>query len=348
MVWFHFREDFCDIYKIMAQYTVKKGDSLSQIGASLGMPWQKLYEANKATIGANPNLIKPGQVLTVPEATPVSVAEEKPAGDITTAPKEAPTGSLSNLRTALRDALNEAGKRRMASQFEQVGGAVGEFTPGTISSVAEMIRKGVETPVESVFKDITTALKDQQDFAQTMIAKYPDAGIMMTDAPETIARKASRAPSFLESIKGQPTLAEKEQEEARRMTGELDKKRGPGGFVDYTKYREQRARSLLGPDEFDRRFAGLYLSEGDRERLRDESASASTRTAADFSKAEQIVQANIDAIKAASISDRSRLATEVVSIIQRRTTLTEAEIKVIMERFGFQKREGVGWMLIGG
>ncbi len=52
-------------------YTVVKGDSLSKIAKSLygnAVKWKAIYEANKATIGGNPDLIKPGQVLTIPEA----------------------------------------------------------------------------------------------------------------------------------------------------------------------------------------------------------------------------------------------------------------------------------------
>lgn len=46
-------------------YTVKKGDTLSGIAKKYGTTWQKLYEKNKSVIGSNPNLIIPGQVLTI-------------------------------------------------------------------------------------------------------------------------------------------------------------------------------------------------------------------------------------------------------------------------------------------
>ncbi len=50
-------------------YTVKSGDSLSKIAKDVydnaGL-YNKIYEANKATIGDNPNMIKPGQRLTIP------------------------------------------------------------------------------------------------------------------------------------------------------------------------------------------------------------------------------------------------------------------------------------------
>jgi LysM repeat protein len=47
-------------------YTVKAGDTLSSIAAKNGLgDWHKLYEANKATIGANPHEIVPGQQLSL-------------------------------------------------------------------------------------------------------------------------------------------------------------------------------------------------------------------------------------------------------------------------------------------
>lgn len=51
-------------------YTVKKGDSLSAIAKEHygdASKWKKIHEANKAQI-PNPDLIHPGQVLTIPDA----------------------------------------------------------------------------------------------------------------------------------------------------------------------------------------------------------------------------------------------------------------------------------------
>lgn len=50
-------------------YVVKPGDSLSKIaGVYYGnfQLWPKIYEANRKVVGANPNLILPGQVLVIP------------------------------------------------------------------------------------------------------------------------------------------------------------------------------------------------------------------------------------------------------------------------------------------
>ena len=46
-------------------YTVQKGDNLTKIAKKYNTTWQKIYEDNKDVIGDNPNLIKPGQVLTI-------------------------------------------------------------------------------------------------------------------------------------------------------------------------------------------------------------------------------------------------------------------------------------------
>src|SRR3990167_10572436 len=101
----------------MATIQVKSGDTLSKIGKQSGIPWQKIYDANKGIIGSNPNLIKPGQVLTIPSSTPAPIAptasQEKPAGDLAgTLPSATPQSPISNLRLALREALNEAGMKR--------------------------------------------------------------------------------------------------------------------------------------------------------------------------------------------------------------------------------------------
>ncbi len=44
-------------------YTVREGDTLSGIAAQHGTTWRKVYAANKAVIGGDPDLIVPGQQL---------------------------------------------------------------------------------------------------------------------------------------------------------------------------------------------------------------------------------------------------------------------------------------------
>lgn len=46
-------------------YTVVSGDTLSGIGEAYNKDWHKIYEANIKVIGGDPNLIFPGQTLTI-------------------------------------------------------------------------------------------------------------------------------------------------------------------------------------------------------------------------------------------------------------------------------------------
>ena len=47
-------------------YTVVRGDTLGRIGARFNVAWRDIYAANVGVIGADPNLIRPGQVLVIP------------------------------------------------------------------------------------------------------------------------------------------------------------------------------------------------------------------------------------------------------------------------------------------
>ncbi len=47
------------------KYIVKKGDTLIKIAKVYGKDWKEIYDKNKAVIGNNPNVIKPGQILYI-------------------------------------------------------------------------------------------------------------------------------------------------------------------------------------------------------------------------------------------------------------------------------------------
>lgn len=50
--------------KMASSYTIKTGDTLSKV---FGKDWRKVYEANRKTIGANPNKIAVGMKLVIPK-----------------------------------------------------------------------------------------------------------------------------------------------------------------------------------------------------------------------------------------------------------------------------------------
>ncbi len=64
------KQEAKEAVETLAVYEVKSGDSLSKIAKELlgdASRWPEIYEANKAVIGDNPNLIKPGQKLNIPK-----------------------------------------------------------------------------------------------------------------------------------------------------------------------------------------------------------------------------------------------------------------------------------------
>jgi LysM repeat protein len=75
-----------------ARYRVVPGDTLAGIAAALAVPggWPALYAANRPRIGPDPDVIRPGTVLTVPRAAASSPAAPRPAGR--PVPPSAPAG----------------------------------------------------------------------------------------------------------------------------------------------------------------------------------------------------------------------------------------------------------------
>ena len=74
----------------MATYIVKSGDTLSKLYKQLGYKtWQDLYNANKAVIGSNYNLIRPGQKLTYGSSTPVATPTVAPVAPTVSAGTQA-------------------------------------------------------------------------------------------------------------------------------------------------------------------------------------------------------------------------------------------------------------------
>ncbi|MFE0651285.1 transglycosylase family protein [Streptomyces sp. NPDC059534] len=67
--------DATDTQDTSGEYTVQPGDSLSDIARSNELPggWTALYDANRRTVGADPDLILPGQSLEL-TADPVTTA----------------------------------------------------------------------------------------------------------------------------------------------------------------------------------------------------------------------------------------------------------------------------------
>lgn len=92
-------------------YTVVRGDTLSQIADERRVSggWQQLYDANRTTIGADPDLITPGQRLTTnasqkqaekPQAAPKTRTEPKQRAEPKAEPKPKPAAEKAEPKKA--------------------------------------------------------------------------------------------------------------------------------------------------------------------------------------------------------------------------------------------------------
>lgn len=97
-------------------YTVQKGDTLWNIAKAStgsGSDWKALYDLNKSVIGSNANLIKPGQVLTLPPnwKEPKNVVKLKPVSSTVVMPKD----SITNTQAPFGGGLTGGGGFRGAT-----------------------------------------------------------------------------------------------------------------------------------------------------------------------------------------------------------------------------------------
>lgn len=171
-------------------YTVKPGDSLSKIAAANGFKsWQEVWKANPGI--SNPNLIKPGQQINLPErgAPPQTQPPAPPAGSLekTLPPMDSglptsaiekslpaqsesmadQTSPLTNLRLALRDissfAYSKNSKGQLDTTFKQlekIGVKPENVRGGTVGNIIDMVSTNVETPIQKGLSTMSTVLQD--------------------------------------------------------------------------------------------------------------------------------------------------------------------------------------------
>lgn len=103
-------------------YTVVKGDCLWNITRAAtgnGARWRELYNINKAVIGSNPNLIYPGQVLTLPSGWSIS------AGSVIKLTNSSNRRKTTASQTQLKNSTTYKGTGRSSG-----GGGTGAFGSG--------------------------------------------------------------------------------------------------------------------------------------------------------------------------------------------------------------------------
>ena len=110
-------------------YTVKSGDTLGGIGSKYGIPWQKIYNANKSIIGSNPNRIYPGQTLTIPGYANGGMVDYTGLAMLHGS-KSKPEFVLNN--DQMRNMLSSLTRPQTTSNLPTGGGAVNNYNFGNI------------------------------------------------------------------------------------------------------------------------------------------------------------------------------------------------------------------------
>ncbi|MGY1604823.1 transglycosylase family protein [Geodermatophilus sp. SYSU D00815] len=130
-------------------YTVVRGDTVAKIAAAHQQQWRDLYQRNVDVIGGNPNLIFPGQVLsvditaqtapastgTVGDSAPAAAAPA-PAPAAAAAPAPAPaavTATITNTAGAIKSQVQAAADNVVSN----VPGAAGITLGGTRGSAVD-------------------------------------------------------------------------------------------------------------------------------------------------------------------------------------------------------------------
>jgi murein DD-endopeptidase MepM/ murein hydrolase activator NlpD len=136
-------------------YVVAPGDSLSAIATEQHVEggWQALYETNRATVGGNPDLIFPGQRLTLritaappaqnPEKPPRTAEPVKPVEPAAGKPEQKPAGEPADKpaeKPAPKAAEKPAGKPAAEAASAQQKPAPGSFTAPVDASIGTRYR----------------------------------------------------------------------------------------------------------------------------------------------------------------------------------------------------------------
>ncbi|GAA3807179.1 hypothetical protein GCM10022403_046600 [Streptomyces coacervatus] len=128
-------------------YTVVRGDSLSQIAETEHVPggWQRLYAANRKTVGGDPDLILPGQRLNLRAKAPATAHPATRTTPHTGSKSSTHTGSKSSTEKA--SSATEEKATTSHSLVAPVSGPIGTPYHVAGSSWSKGYHTGVDFPV---------------------------------------------------------------------------------------------------------------------------------------------------------------------------------------------------------
>lgn len=244
---------------------IQSGNTLGGLASKHGTTVQELMKLNPSI--TDPNKIFAGRDLVLPGETGTPGADLK--GTLSTTPPEktipttTPTPSkLGNFTTTLRAALNEAAVRRAQSRFQQLAPELQGAAPGSMAGVTALIRNGIETPVESTFKDMIEARKQDLELGELDVESV--GGFEILRNPRTGEVVSTRVVSDDDSSISEKRYA-LEANVSQYLNGSVFTDGAEKGYVPSEAYIEAKNRWVKGGgtlDSFRSNFPPeLYLSE---------------------------------------------------------------------------------------
>ncbi|MET8329589.1 LysM peptidoglycan-binding domain-containing protein [Streptomyces sp. NPDC005181] len=103
-------------------YSVVTGDTLYKIAAGhpLSGGWQQLYQDNRAVIGADPGLIRPGLKLTIGAKAESTAVESKPAASSAAPAAAQPVTYTNNLDGWIKESLAVMAKHGIPGSYDGI------------------------------------------------------------------------------------------------------------------------------------------------------------------------------------------------------------------------------------
>ncbi|MYS79950.1 transglycosylase family protein [Embleya scabrispora] len=121
-----------------SSYVVVAGDTLSKIAGAAHVPggWPKLYEANKSVVGENPDLIFPGQKLTVDGKVAPTTAKTEAAPKVEVQKPETPKAETKPAapKTSVKTEAAKSDAKPAASTEKASGSYVAPVSGATLTS----------------------------------------------------------------------------------------------------------------------------------------------------------------------------------------------------------------------
>lgn len=157
-------------------YKVQKGDCLWNIAKAAsgsGSNWKQLYNLNKKVIGSNPNLIRPGQILTLPDGWKGNITVQKLTGSSKSSSKKTTSTTKSKVSSNTKTTTSA---KRAAANYKAGGGGYSSAGGGTGAKGGGTSTKYVLQPKQSALSKLVASKKTSLPTYTSALSKSSGGG----------------------------------------------------------------------------------------------------------------------------------------------------------------------------